>query len=129
MFIKYNCNPRGRVCGDCVIRALSKALEKSWEEVLDDLYKIAKEIKTTCTDRECYKRYLKDYQMIQFNELMYVTSDGRKKRLTVGQFAEEHPSGTYVVDISGHQTVIVNGDIYDLWNCSNKCPYTVWRIN
>ena len=29
-FINYNANPKGRKTGDCVIRAIAFALNKSW---------------------------------------------------------------------------------------------------
>ena len=31
MFIYYNPNPEGRSTGDCVIRAISKVMDQSWE--------------------------------------------------------------------------------------------------
>ena len=37
MFIQYNPNPEGKSTGDCVIRALTKALNKSWEQVYVEL--------------------------------------------------------------------------------------------
>lgn len=33
MFIEYNVNPENKAVGDCVIRALTKALSMTWEEV------------------------------------------------------------------------------------------------
>ena len=33
MFIEYNVNPADKKVGDCVIRALTKALGMTWEEV------------------------------------------------------------------------------------------------
>ena len=37
MWIEYNSNPFGLRVGDCVIRAISKALEQSWEKTYIDL--------------------------------------------------------------------------------------------
>ena len=37
----HNANPKNRRSGDCVIRAISTATGKSWEEVLTDLCKLA----------------------------------------------------------------------------------------
>lgn len=37
MYIFYNPNPEGKSTGDCVIRALTKALNKSWEQVYVEL--------------------------------------------------------------------------------------------
>lgn len=33
MYIEYNVNPADKKVGDCVIRALTKALGMTWEEV------------------------------------------------------------------------------------------------
>ena len=33
MFTPYNPNPRGINTGDCVIRAICKAMDKTWEKV------------------------------------------------------------------------------------------------
>jgi len=37
MFIEYNPNPQNKNIGDCVIRAVSKALDQSWEKSYRDL--------------------------------------------------------------------------------------------
>ena len=38
MWIEYLNNPLGLRVGDCVIRAISKALNATWEEVYIDLW-------------------------------------------------------------------------------------------
>ena len=37
MFVRYNPNPAGHETGDCVIRAICKALGMEWEQVYMDL--------------------------------------------------------------------------------------------
>ena len=37
MYSYFNCNPKGNRVGDCVIRAISKALNQSWEDTYIDL--------------------------------------------------------------------------------------------
>ena len=39
MFNLYNPNPRGINTGDCVIRAICKAMDKTWEKVYVELTK------------------------------------------------------------------------------------------
>lgn len=46
MFVPYNPNPRGINTGDCVIRAICKAMDKTWEKVYTEL------TPNTCPD--CY---------------------------------------------------------------------------
>ena len=37
MFYFYNANPRGRHVNDCTVRAISKATNRSWDEVYREL--------------------------------------------------------------------------------------------
>lgn len=37
MFTPYNPNPRGINTGDCVIRAICRAMDKTWEKVYTEL--------------------------------------------------------------------------------------------
>ena len=49
--------------------------------------------------------------------------------LTVGEFAQEHPRGTYLIRIRGHLTTLIDGIVYDIWNCTGKmCDYA-WKLN
>ena len=71
---------------DCVVRALTKVLDKDWLEVFDDLVKYAREIQCMPNSKQCYEQYLKD------NGFVYVGISNKKgsKRPTVAQFAKEH---------------------------------------
>ena len=37
MFMQANPNPEKRTVGDCVIRAIAILLDKSWEEIYEDV--------------------------------------------------------------------------------------------
>ena len=41
MYKFYNANARGRLTNDCVIRAISLAEDKTWNETYDELSEIA----------------------------------------------------------------------------------------
>lgn len=120
-FIYFNPNPVMRIVGDCAVRAVSKALDISWEDAYakiivngfrmgdmpsadsvwgavlrqNGFYK--KAIPNTCPD--CY---------------------------TAADFCEDHPKGTYVLGFGGHTATVVDGDIYDAWDSSNEIPIYVW---
>ena len=42
MYIYYQPNPCGRSVGDCVVRAISAALDLDWDDAFDILAKFAK---------------------------------------------------------------------------------------
>jgi hypothetical protein len=46
---------------------------------------------------------------------------------TVGQFADEHPHGVFVLGIDGHVVAGVDGVIMDSFDSSRLNPKFVWR--
>lgn len=113
---KYvNRNPKGRVgTGDCVYRAISDALGKDWCEVVREL-----------ADLACETGYCPNYDD-NFN--LYLERQGFKKhkqprhadntKYTLAEFIDEHLSGTYVVNLPHHLTVVKAGKCHDTWDCT-----------
>ena len=54
----FNANPKDKKTGDCVIRAISTATGKSWDDVLDELTEVAHTVKSVPNNKECYEVYL-----------------------------------------------------------------------
>ena len=116
-YINYNANPKERKIGDCVIRALSKATGKSWDEVYDELYIIGKKKKRMMNDPAVYKEFLKDNN---FNEYP-AKRDEYNKMILVSEFAQiSNKENIYIISTRKHLTVVMEGDIYDTWNTSNE---------
>jgi hypothetical protein len=116
-FVKHNENPKGREIGDCVIRALSKATGKSWDEVYDELYVIGKKKKRMMNDPKVYKVFLENNN--------FTLSPARRnecgKMISVEEFSRNVDVDTmYVIHTRKHLTVVFNGDIYDTWNTSSQ---------
>ena len=45
---------------------------------------------------------------------------------TVADFAAEHPSGTYILSLSGHVVCVMDGDYYDTWDSGGEIPLYYW---
>lgn len=41
---------------------------------------------------------------------------------TIENFACEHPQGTFVIGTGTHSTAVIDGCIYDVWDCSGEKP-------
>ena len=54
-YIYSNPNPVKRKTGDCVVRALALATNKSWIEVYDELDKIARRMYVMPSSQEAYE--------------------------------------------------------------------------
>lgn len=125
-FVNYNNNPKQKRTNDCVIRALSLGLNKSWEDVYKDLTNLGIKKGLMPNDRNNWKQYLKDfgYKM----EKMPKKLNG--KRYTVEEFINElaYNKQTYIIKIANHLTVVKDKKLYDTWNCKNKCVGNYWII-
>ena len=118
MYKFHNANARGKFVNDCVVRAISVAEGKSWDESYDELSDIAQDEGNLLDDVNFVEGYL----------------DRRYKRIphyskTVGDFLEEYPKGTYLVTMPNHITEIVDGIVYDVFDCRHRIMWTAWKVN
>lgn len=122
MYSYYNENPRGKNVGDCTVRAISKATGKGWGETylalaiegyLESDMPSANAVWGSYLRRAGYKRYM--------------IPDTCPDCYTVGRFAYEHPTGTYILALSGHVVCVQDGTIFDSWNSENEIPLYFWQ--
>lgn len=113
MYRFYNPNPRGKRVGDCVVRALCKALDKDWE--------------TTATG--LFVQSLRDGDMPSADAVWgaYLKSEGWQRRVcedacSVAAFADSKPEGKYVLALGGHVVCVENGDWFDTWDSGDRAP-------
>lgn len=109
--------------GDCVVRAICHATNRTWLEVFDDLFQVARKLQMMPNERKCFAEYLKG---IGFKRVWLKPEKGQK-RMTVGEFCGIFNKGVYLVDIAHHLTTVKNGKIYDTWNCGNKAVCAYWE--
>lgn len=109
--------------GDCVIRSLTKALDKQWLEVFEDLLPYARELQCMPNGKFCYEKYLTN------NGFTYTGISNKKgsKRPTVKSFTKEHKDGTYVLIVANHIVTVVDGCYYDTWDSGDCCLYGYWK--
>lgn len=121
MFRYLNKNPKNRLVNDCVVRAISLAENKSWEQTYDELSEIAKNEGIILDDVTFVDKYLQD---------RYIESCQRcnNKRVTIKQFLEENRTGVYLITMKGHITCVINGILYDTWDCSRNKIWSIWKV-
>ena len=125
-------NPSNKLTGDCVIRAIASALNKSWDEVYDDLCAIGKKYKLMPNDSKCYERYLKANGYVKQKQ----PRDAFNKKLTGREFCDllndEYHRGlidesfSVVLSIGSHHLSMIECTlsgftICDSWDCSYGC--------
>ena len=117
----YNPNPVGKNVGDCTVRAISKALGQNWSDTYIALALQGLMLGDMPSANHVWGTYLR---VKGYNRKMI--PDNCPDCYTVGDFAVEHPQGTYVVALSGHVVCVQNGTIYDSWDSSGEIPLYFW---
>ena len=121
MWIKYNPNPVGRNVGDCAIRAVSAALNISWEEAYDLVSNAARAMGDMPSSDSVWGAVLRQ------NGFYKQSIPNRcPDCYTVKDFCRDNPYGVYVLGFGGHVATVVDGDLYDAWDSSLEIPVYVW---
>lgn len=123
MWIKTNPNPEYKQVPDCVIRALSTALNKSWLEVYDDLCAIGRVEYNMPSADAVWGKYLYQQGFEPF-----LLPETCPKCITVKRFCIMYPHGIYVIGTGSHAVAVIDGDYYDSWDSGNEQPSFFWRI-
>ena len=117
MYKFYNANARGRFTNDCVIRAISLAEDKTWNETYDELSEIAQRNGIILDDVNFIEPLLDS----RYDRMCY-------KGKYVGDFVEEHPKGTYLIVMRSHITCCRDGILYDTFDCRDRIMWCAWRV-
>lgn len=122
MVENYNPNPSGKRVGDCVIRAVCKALDIDW---------------CSSYTRLCVQGYLMNDLPNSDNVwCSYLKSQGFERGVipntcpdcyTIADFASDHPKGVYVLGTGRHAVCVKDGVIYDSFDSSNEIPIFYMR--
>lgn len=127
MFVFENVNPKGKLVKDCVKRAITKATGRSYEEISLELNRYKKITKCEkFNDNKNWKPYIEN--VLKGIKLSFPAVVG-EPRMNGARFCEKFHKGTYILRMAKHLTCVIDGVIYDTWNCSDKCVYNAWKIN
>ena len=118
-FEYLNVEPSGVKKNDCVTRAIKLASGLPYEEVRKKLFFSAKLLDCPKLCPTCYSFFIQ-----QVLGGVPKNCDG----MTVGEFADEHPNGTYLIRIQGHLLCIVDNTIYDLWDNRYRYCDLAWKM-
>ena len=146
--LEFKINDGGRAAagfkghaGDCVVRSIAIATGSPYQKVYDDLFKANQEFRNTSrtklarslkqrndsprtgTHRVVLKKYLEKLGW-KWTPTMFV-GIGCKVHLK----REELPMGTLIVSCSKHLTVVIDGVLNDIFDCSRngtRCVYGYW---
>lgn len=122
MYAYFNENPCGRSVGDCAIRAVSKALGQTWEQVYAGLALEGFMQGDLPNSDAVWGNYLYRYGFRR-----HLIPDDGLGAYTVADFVADHPDGVFVLSMPGrHVVTVVDGIYYDSWESGNENPAYYW---
>lgn len=121
MFREYNPNPNARRVGDCVVRALCKALDQTWIRTFLGLVLESCVLCDMPSSNSVWGQYLRQNGFIRS-----ILPDECTGRYTVADFAAQNPHGVYVLATGSHVVCVADGDWYDTWDSGSETPAYFW---
>ena len=118
-FVYLNVNPDEMTISDCVSRAIKLATGLPYAEIRKKLFHTSRLLNCSKLCPACYSNLLDD--IFKYQRVFC-------KGYTVGEFADAHQGGIYLVRVPSHLTTIINGKIYDIWDCRNEWCDIVWEV-
>lgn len=122
MWQSFNPNPRGKRVGDCVIRALSAATGKGWEETYIELCLLGYIMGDWGSSNAVWNAYL-----VSQGFTRDIVSADCPECYTIQDFCNEYPRGTYVIGTGSHAVAVVDGVLLDSWDSSDETPIYFYR--
>lgn len=114
MFRYSNLNPQSNRVGDCVIRAIAKAMGETWETTYIELCLQGYLMSDLPSSNAVWDSYLKGKGFTRG----IVSTDCR----TIADFADEYNRGVYVVGTGTHAVAVIDGVVWDNWDSSGEQP-------
>lgn len=118
-----NLNPAKKNVGDCVVRAICLATGKTWLSVYDDICLVGRQEYDMPNADVVWGRYLHELGFEPF-----ILPNRRPQCVTINQFCQMFPRGTFIIGTGSHAVAVVDGDYYDSWDSGDQIASYFWRI-
>lgn len=135
-FHYHNANPKNRITGDCLARAICAALEIPYEQVVMEMAKMQCETGYSSGSNELIDRYLKSKgwkkqsQPRKDDNTKYTGEEfcqQLQKDPWIFTGKENDYKARIVANIGCHHIVaIVDGKVWDIWDSTDGCIGNYW---
>ena len=117
-------NPKNWYINDSSVRAISKALDVSWEDAYNLLSNAGRKIYNVPTSKQALNEILIEngYEFVTLGKPQRGSS-----RPSVSNFIENYKSDIIVMNLADYFVTAIDGDIYDVSDkCLKSSVYSYW---
>lgn len=117
----FNENPTGRMVGDCTVRAVSLALDVDWETAYAMIAVNGFSMGDMPSSNSVWGSVLRQHGFYRYN-----LPETCHACYTFEDFARDHPRGVFVLGSGTHVATVIDGDLIDAYDSSDKTVSFVW---
>lgn len=122
MFNFYNPNPKEKLVGDCVVRAITFVTNKVWETTYLNLCVEGLSMADMPSSNSVWGSYLHNNGFVR--EAIPNTCPDC---YTVKDFCNDFKDGTFLLATGTHVIAVKDGNYYDAWDSGNEIPVYFWK--
>ena len=121
MYKFLNVNPNNNLTGDCVIRALAVAQDKSWDDIYLSLVSYGYDMKDMPSSNNIWSYYLHNNGYKRNN-----IPDICPNCMTIKDFVT-NTSGDFILGTGTHVVAVKDHTYFDTWDSGNEIPIYYWK--
>ena len=116
-YVYCNPNPCNNLVIDCVIRAISIAMDREWRDTYLDICIQGYIMCDMPSSNRVWKAYLLKHGF-KMDNLPNICPEC----YTVRDFCVDHPYGIYILCTGEHAVTVIDGNYYDTWDSGDVVP-------
>ena len=120
-YVFFNPNPAGKKVGDCVIRAICKLTNLSWQETYLAITLKGFELCDMPSSNSVWAAFLR-----QLGYRRFVIDDSCPDCYTINDFCRDNPIGKFLLATGSHVVTVIDGNYFDAWDSGNELPIYCW---
>ena len=117
----FDPNPLPEDENDCTVRAICAVTTWDWDTASRVLFETARSLRRMPSSDKAWGELL---HRMGFRR--YAAPDWYPGRYTVRDFCLEHPHGEYFVCPRQHVAAVIDGQVWDSWDCLNSTVLFYW---
>lgn len=132
-FRYFNANPKNRITDDCVIRAISTALNQDYNKTLTELTELSIKTGYMLNCKECYNKYLECKGWVKMKQPRKADNTKYTGKEWCEWLNENDNRNEHIIcNIGGHHIVCIVKEnyksfkVWDIWNSTYGCIGNYW---